>query len=94
MIFHMYFNKLRFSTNPPAHTHQTIRSPGEGGHREKSKQELEAIEAEQDGAEEELQPQNEGLQQQVVNSQRHTGDQDEERHARGQRALTQVPLPT
>lgn len=71
-----------------------IRSPGEGRYGEESKQELEAVEAEQDGAEEELQPQDEGLQQQVVNSQRCTGEQDEERRTRGQRALTQVPLPT
>lgn len=84
--------------NVPRHPHQTIRtcriwSPGEGGYGEESEQELEAVEAEQDGAEEELQPQDEGLQQQVVNSQRRTGNQDEERRTRGQRALTQVPLP-
>ncbi|KAG8004370.1 Transmembrane emp24 domain-containing protein 9, partial [Nibea albiflora] len=39
-------------------------SPGEGRHREESEQELEAVEAEQDGAEDELQPQDERLQQQ------------------------------
>ncbi|TKS72883.1 hypothetical protein D9C73_006960 [Collichthys lucidus] len=39
-------------------------SPGEGRYGEESEQELEAVEAEQDGAEDELQPQDEGLQQQ------------------------------
>lgn len=71
-----------------------VRSPGEGWYGEESEQELEAVEAEQDGAEEELQPQDEGLQQQVVNSQRCAGKQNEERRTRGQGALTQVPLPS
>lgn len=72
----------------------TTGSPGEGGYGEDSEQELEAVETEQDGAEQELQPQDVGLQQQVVNSQSCTGKQNEERRTRGQRALTQVPLPT
>lgn len=71
-----------------------MRSPGKGRYGDEPEQELEAVEAEQDGAEEELQPQDEGLQQQVVNGQRRAGKQDEERRTRGQRALAQVPLPT
>lgn len=67
-------------------------SPGEGGDGEQREQELQAVEDEQDGAEHELQPQDEGLQQQVVDGQRCTGEQDEERHTRGQRALAQVPF--
>ncbi|KAG7219536.1 hypothetical protein INR49_010761 [Caranx melampygus] len=68
-------------------------SPGEGGHGEEAEQELQAVEAEQDAAEDELQPQDEGLQQQVVNGQCRAREQDEDGHARGQRALAQVPLP-
>lgn len=68
-------------------------SPGEGGHGEEAEQQLQAVEAEQDGVEDELQPQDEGLQLQVVNSQRRARQQDEDGHAGGQRALAQVPLP-
>ncbi len=92
----------KLNVAPNTHTHTSsdqdqncrIWSPGEGRYGEESEQELKAVEAEQDGAEEELQPQDEGLQQQVVNSQRSAGKQDAERQAGGQRALTQVPLPT
>lgn len=69
-------------------------SPGKGQQRHESKQELQPVEDEQDCSEDELKPQHERLQQQHVNGQRHTGNQDEERHAGGQRALAQVPLPT
>lgn len=58
-----------------------MKSPGEGRYGEETKQELKAVEAEQASAEEEFQSQDEGLQQQVVNSQCRTGKQNEERCA-------------
>lgn len=56
-------------------------SPGEGRQRQEAEQELQAVETEQHGAQEELQEQDEGLQQQEVKGQSCTGQQQEERHS-------------
>lgn len=68
--------------------------PGEGGDGQDAQQQLQDVETEQAGTEDDLQAQDEGLQQQVVDGQRRTGQQDEDGDAGGQAALTQVPLPT
>lgn len=48
---------------PLPHAHSDRKwSPGEGGDGQQSQKELEGVEGEQDGAENELQPQDEGLQ--------------------------------
>lgn len=68
-------------------------SPGEGRYGDEPEQELEAVEAEQHGVEQELEAQDEGLQQKVVHGERGAGKQDKERHTGSQRALAQVSLP-
>lgn len=81
-------------TRPDQEEQISRRSPWKGQQRHKPQHELQPVEDEQDGGQDELDPQDEGLQQQHINGERHTRNQDEERQAGGQRALAQVPLPT
>lgn len=68
-------------------------SPGEGQQRHQPEQELQPVEDEQDGGEDELHPEDEGLQQQDVDGERHARNQEQEGGAGGEGALAQVPLP-
>ena len=52
------------------------------------------MEAEENGGENELQAQDEGLEEEEVDSEGHTGQEEQQRHTGGQGSLTQIPLPT